>query len=138
MKKDVMVSFKSFNEYEEDNTEKIEFITKGTFFEKDGKCYIKYEEKNENESVITTLKTDGEKVTILRYGANNTQMIIEKGKKHLNYYETPHGAFTVGTYAREVDVNISENCGSVRMSYNIELNNVLTCKNQVEVDFKEV
>ena len=34
-----MVSFKSFNKYEEDNSDKIEFLTKGSFYEKDGKYY---------------------------------------------------------------------------------------------------
>ena len=46
MKKDVMVSFKSYNKYEEDNTDKIEFLTKGNFFEKDGKLFKVQEEVN--------------------------------------------------------------------------------------------
>lgn len=138
MKKDVMVSFKSYNKYDEDNSEKIEFLTKGDFFEKDGKYYLKYEEQNEYDKVTTTLKIEGEKVTILRYGATNTQMIVEKGKKHLNYYETPHGAFTVGVYSDEVDVNINGNEGNIRLNYNIELNNVITGRNIIKVDFKEV
>ena len=138
MKKDVMVSFKSYNKYEEDNTDKIEFLTKGNFFEKDGKYYLKYEEKNEFDSVTTTLKIEEGKVTILRYGATNTQMIIEKGKKHLNYYETPHGAFTVGVYSDDVDIKIGEKEGKIKLNYDVELNNVITSKNTIKLDFKEV
>ena len=87
MKKDVMVSFKSFNKYEEDNSDKMEFLTRGSFYEKDGKYYLKYEEKNENDSVTTTLKIEDNKITIIRFGASNTQMIVEQGKKHLNYFQ---------------------------------------------------
>ena len=56
MKKDVMVSFKAYNKYEEDNSDKIEFLTKGNFFEKDGKYYLEYEEVSEQDSVKTVLK----------------------------------------------------------------------------------
>jgi len=133
-----MVSFKSFNKYEEDNSDKIEFLTKGSFFEKDGKYYLKYEETNENESVTTTLKIEDNKVTILRYGASNTQMIVEKGKKHLNYYETPQGAFTIGVYSDSVDININEKEGNIRMNYDVEFNNVIASRNTIKVNFKEV
>lgn len=138
MKKNVMVSFKSFNKYEEDNSDKIEFLTKGSFFEKDGKYYLKYEEKNENESVTTTLKIEDNKVTILRYGAANTQMIVEKGKKHLNYYETPHGSFTIGVYSDNIDININEKEGNINLNYDVEFNNVIASRNIIKVNFREV
>lgn len=133
-----MVSFKSFNKYEEDNSDKIEFLTKGSFFEKEGKYYLKYEETHENESVTTTLKIENNKVTILRYGAANTQMIVEKGKKHLNYYETPQGAFTIGVYSDNVDIKINEKEGNIRLNYDVEFNNVIASRNTIKVNFKEV
>ena len=138
MKKDVMVSFKSFNKYEEDNSDKMEFLTRGSFFEKDGKYYLKYEEKNENDSVTTTMKIEDNKVTIIRFGASNTQMIVEQGKKHLNYYETPHGAFTIGVYSDKVDINIGEKEGNIRLNYDVEFNNAIASRNTIKVDFKEV
>ena len=133
-----MVSFKSFDKYEEDNSDKIEFLTKGSFYEKDGKYYLKYEEKNEQDSVTTTLKIEDNKVTIIRYGATNTQMIVEKGKKHLNYYETPHGAFTIGVYSDKVDININEKKGNIKLNYDIEFNNAIASRNTINVDFEEV
>lgn len=133
-----MVSFKGFNRYEESNSDKIEFITKGNFFEKEGKYYLKYDEEHDDEKVSTTIKIENNKVTILRFGETNTQMTIEKGKKHFNYYETPAGAFTIGVYSDKVDIDIDENKGKIKLNYDVELNSVIASRNVIKVDFKEI
>lgn len=133
-----MINFCGFNRYEEDNEDKIEFITKGNMFHKDGKYYIKYDQIDDNEVISTTVKIENEKVTILRYGSMNTQMIVEKGKKHLSYYETPQGAVTIGVYSDKVDVNIGEETGEIKLYYDVEFDNVLASRNAIEIKYKQV
>ena len=107
-------------------------------FHKDGKYYIKYDQIDDNEVISTTVKIEDEKVTILRYGSMNTQMIVEKGKKHLSYYETPQGAVTIGVYSDKVDVNIGESNGEIKLYYDVEFDNVLASRNAIEIKYKQV
>lgn len=135
MKKEIWVHFKSRNVYEDGNDDFMEFKTEGTFFEKDGKYFLKYEEKNEYDKVTVTIKTEDKKVTILRFGEINTQMTIEKGRKHINNYETPQGLFEISINATSVDVDIKENKGSIKLCYDVELNGVKSSSNTIEIEF---
>ena len=44
MKKDVLVTFSSSNNYEDAERDTYVFQTAGTFYEKDGKSYLTYNE----------------------------------------------------------------------------------------------
>ena len=138
MKKEVLVSFTSYNAYEDADIDKVIFETKGSFYEKDGKFYLKYEEQLNEVKVSNTLKIEEKKVTIMRFGEVNTQIIVEQGKKHLNYYETGEGTFLMGIYGDHVDIDISETKGQIVLKYGVEFNNVLTTKNTIEVKFEEL
>ena len=65
------------------------------------------------EGTTTTLKVQGGKVTMLRFGENNTQLIFEKGQRHLCCYETMYGALTVGVWADDVSVRLDDSGGEV-------------------------
>ncbi|MBE7021402.1 MAG: DUF1934 domain-containing protein [Ruminococcaceae bacterium] len=138
MKKDVIVSFTSYNAYEDAQADKVVFETKGSFYLKDGKHYLKYDEQINETKVSNTLKIEEKKVTIMRFGEVNTQITVEQGKKHLNYYETGEGSFLMGIYGDRVDIDISGKKGHILLKYGVEFNNVLTTKNTIEVKFEEV
>ena len=74
----------------------------------------------------------------MRFGEVNTQITVEQGKKHLNYYETGEGTFLMGIYGDHVDIDISETKGQIVLKYGVEFNNVLTTKNTIEVKFEEL
>ena len=135
MKKEVVVSFKSVNDYGNNNKDTVEFKEDGTFFEKDGKTYLKYNETNEAGTVSVTLKLEENKATILRFGTENTQMIIEKGKSGENIYETNEGTFSLNVVAKTVDINIKE--GKINLCYDVELNGSHLSKNEINITFLE-
>ena len=138
MKKDVLVTFSSNNAYEVNESDKVVFQTAGTFYLKDGKYYLKYNEEIEDVKVSNTLKIEDKKVTIMRFGEVNTQITVEQGKKHLNYYETPEGTFLMGIFGDRVDINLKEREGSILLKYGVEFNNVLTTHNTIDVKFEEI
>lgn len=135
MKKEVVVSFKSVNDYGNNNKDTVEFIADGTFFEKDGKTYLKYNETNESGTVAVTLKLSENKATILRFGTENTQMVIEKGKSKENVYETNEGTFSLNVVAKTVDINIK--VGKIKLCYDVELNGSHLSKNEINITFDE-
>lgn len=138
MKKDVLVTFSSSNNYEADEKDTFVFQTAGSFYDKDGKYYLSYNEEINEVKVSNTLKIEDKKVTIMRFGEVNTQITVEEGKKHLNYYETGEGTFLMGIFGDKVSVDLSEKKGSIYLKYGIEFNNVLTAHNIIDVKFEEV
>ncbi len=139
MKKDVLVTFSSNNAYHEVNdNDSVVFQTMGTLYDKDGKVYLNYNEELENTKVKNTLKIEDRKVTIMRFGEVNTQITIEQGKKHLNYYETPEGTFLMGILGDKVDVSLKEKNGHISLKYGVEFNNILTTQNTIDVKYEEI
>ena len=138
MKKDVLVTFSSSNAYEHSEKDTVVFQTAGTLYDKDGKYYLSYNEEINDIKVANTLKIEDKKVTIMRFGEVNTQITVEQGKKHLNYYETGEGTFLMGIYGDRVDVNLKESKGSILLKYGVEFNNVLTTHNTIDVKFEEL
>lgn len=138
MKKDVLVTFKSTNAYDFDENDQVVFQTAGTFYDKDGKYYLKYNEELNDVKVSNTLKIEENKVTIMRFGEVNTQITVEQGKKHLNYYETPEGTFLMGIFGDKVNIDLNEKKGSILLRYGVEFNNSLTTHNTIDVKFEEI
>ncbi len=123
MKKEVIISIKGSQSAGAEQGELMEFMTEGKYYIKDGQHYITYKETEVTglDNTTTTLKTDGKKVTLMRMGSNNSQFIFEQGKHYTGHYETPYGAFTIGVLPRDVQVDIKENSGNIRVNYSLEL-----------------
>ncbi len=138
MKKDVYISIKGSQAYEDDQN-KMEITTAGKFYDKDGKYYVSYVEGELTgmEKCNTTIKVspDGT-VTMMRHGQTNTHMIFEKDKCHIGHYETPYGDFTISVTANEIDVSLDENGGNIDIDYIMDINNVARSRNGISLTIR--
>ncbi len=84
--------------------ERIEIMTYGTFVKKGGSYYITYKETQTVgfEGCTTTIKIaeDGSRVALLRFGRISTQLIIERDRRNICYYETEVGPCYPGRHRR--------------------------------------
>lgn len=127
MKKDVLISVKSKQEYAGAEPDGIDFITEGRLYKKNDKFYVSY-----NESIITgledtktTLKLSDGQATILRSGKNKSHMLFIEGKRHTGLYNSEFGAMTISTHTSKISNKITENGGSLSIDYTIEVDNQL-------------
>ena len=138
MKKDVYISIKGSQSYEDDQN-KMEVTTAGKFYDKDGKYYVSYVEGELSgmEKCNTTIKVspDGT-VTMMRHGQTNTHMIFEKDKCHIGHYETPYGDFTISVTANKIDVSLDENGGNIDIDYIMDINNVARSRNGISLTIR--
>lgn len=138
MKKDVYISIKGSQSYEDDQN-KMEVTTQGKFYDKDGKYYVSYVEGELTgmEKCNTTIKVspDGT-VTMMRHGQTNTHMIFEKDKCHIGHYETPYGDFTISVTANKIDVSLDENGGNIDIDYIMDINNVARSRNGISLTIR--
>ena len=94
MKKDVLISIQSTQQVDGDRDE-MELTTFGSYYEKNGKYYIVYQESEATgfeSDTTTTVKVEGEnRVTMIRSGMQRSQLVMERGKRHLCHYGTEYG-----------------------------------------------
>ncbi len=138
MQKDVIISLVG-NQQSDEDTDSIEFMTEGSFYKKGEDFYVTYKESELTglEGTTTTLKVQGKKVTLLRFGANTSQLIFEKGQRHVCCYDTMYGVISVGVWTNDVVVDIDENGGEIFADYIIDLDNSPLGKNNFKMHIRE-
>ena len=146
MTKDVLITITGLHYEEnimtgEEETEPIEVISPATYYFKNGKHYILYEEPVEGMSGTIRnkikIKEDGF-LEVIKSGATNTHMLFEKDKLNVTQYETPYGAIIVGTHTKEFHVNVTENQIEVYIRYALDISGdkIADCEIRVKVEAK--
>jgi uncharacterized beta-barrel protein YwiB (DUF1934 family) len=136
--KNVLISIVDMHEYDGENT-KSELITVGTLHGCGDNYSLEYEEQDEAllGCVTTITVEDGKKIILTRTGQVNTEMIIEKDKRHNCHYDTPHGEFMMGVFARYVNSDMACDGGELNFAYTIDFNTGLASYNELKVTVKE-
>ncbi|MGN0484402.1 MAG: DUF1934 domain-containing protein [Lachnospiraceae bacterium] len=104
--------------------EPIEMVTPATYYQKNGKHYVMYEEVMEgfSETTKNRIKISSDSLEISRKGSMNTTMSFEKNKKKVSTYCTPFGSMLMGIQAHEIEITEKEERIEVHLAYRIELN----------------
>lgn len=117
-----------------------ELFTHGTFYKKNNIYYLSYDESESTgyEDCHTTLKVENEnKVSLIRHGKYRTNLTIERGTRHVGWYDTIQGQLLIGVQTSEIDVNIDDNGGSLYFKYALDINTSLISENKVYVNVSE-
>lgn len=106
--------------------EKIQVITHASFSgDKDDYTLIYTEENPEDGESKTELRCEkGEKITVLRFSQGmTTNLILEKGKRHVSCHATPYGTFSMGVVALELDSALDKSGGTLHFMYATDIEN---------------
>lgn len=124
MTKDVSISISGLHLTEENTNEPVEVITFGTYYKKNGKHYVLFEEVMEGfaETTKNTVRMEEGVFEITKRGVMNTHMLFEKNRKNMTYYRTPYGSLPVGIDAGRIRIDETEDCIEVRVEYALEVN----------------
>ena len=122
-------------------TGEIKLTTLGSYITKGTSRFIVYKEYNvENSSTARTsiLKIENSnKVTLMRGGAENTRLILEKSKRHLCQYDTGYGNLMVGIYTNQVACKLDDDGGTLEINYSLDINANLASMNELYITVKE-
>lgn len=132
MAKDVLVSVKG-TQVIDGESDSIEVITAGTWYEKNGKQYLMYEETYEGMQVTTknVVKITPELIEVTKRGAISSKMIYERGKKHMSNYMTPMGMIVLGITTNDIFVEANEEKLRVEIQYAMEMNGQFVSNNKL-------
>ncbi|MGE4277298.1 MAG: DUF1934 domain-containing protein [Lawsonibacter sp.] len=139
MEKDVIISIKGMQKYEDSDPDTIELVTEGRLMRDDSGYTLTYQESELTglEGTLTTIQVEGEQVTLMRVGEVNAQMVFQKGRRHLSMYNTPYGAMAVGVNTRNLLTNLDDQGGDIEIDYAIEIDHMIAGRNLFQIKVKE-
>ena len=140
MRDNVIISIKGKQLYGENGPEEMELVTEGTL-EREGEqgFTISYQESELTglEGTTTVVHVDGGRVTLLREGSINSQMVFEEGRRHLSMYETPYGSLSVGIHTHRMRSTLGESGGDLEIDYAIDIDTLVAGKNLFRMNVKK-
>lgn len=144
MKKEVLISIAGLHygvPGEERDDDPIEIITPASYYQKNGKHYIIYDEVAEGVpgSIKNTVKIiDGSSFEISKSGATSTRMVFEKDKIHMTSYQTPFGELLVGLHTKDMQMDIREDEINVNIFYALDINNEPFSDSRIKVNVRQI
>ena len=140
MNKKVCIKISGLHSAESDDgtasDDNIEVINIGSYYKRNGKHYVKYEEPIEmsDKSNFNLLKISDNEVELIARGPRSTHMVFTRGQKNMNFYQTPFGGLNLGVDTYELSVAESDDSIVVDIGYGLEVNldYVNQCKVHIE------
>ena len=125
MAQEVMISVKGIQQFDAADKDSIELVTRGSLARDGGMLTLQYEESELTglEGTLTTIQVEPERVTMLRTGQVNTQMVFQEGIPHESLYQMPFGALMITVKATSVFFDIVPDGGVIDLMYDIEIEN---------------
>ena len=140
MEKDVVISIKGMQRYEDAPPDTIELVTEGRLARDGSGSYtLSYQESELTglEGTLTTIQVEGEQVTLMRVGEFNTQMVFREGRRHLSMYNTPYGAMAIGVNTRHLLAELDDHGGNIEIDYCIEVDHAVASRTIFCIQGKE-
>ncbi|MCI8699257.1 MAG: DUF1934 domain-containing protein [Oscillospiraceae bacterium] len=140
MTDNVIISIKGKQLYAESGPDEMELVTSGVLKrDSRGGFLVSYQESELTglEGTTTKLHVHGGRVTLLREGGVNSQMVFEEGRRHLSMYETPYGELSIGVNTKRMRSTLGEAGGDLEIDYAIEIDNLLAGHNLFRMNVKK-
>lgn len=124
MTKDVLITISGLQSPETGEEVPLELITPGSYYYRNGKHYLLFDEIQEGFDGTTSnrIKITGDSLDVCKKGVSNVHMVFEKDKKNVTYYETPFGNLLIGINARTIKLQEEENHIDLNVAYDLEIN----------------
>ena len=146
MTKDVLLKISGLHYAMMEDTEEsepIEVITPASYYLKNGKHYVIYEEVVEGipGTIKNKIRMTGDGVLeIMKSGIADAHMVFEKGKIHAFSYETPYGELSMGIFTRAMIFTEEETRMTIAVNYELDINGekASDCDIHIEIKAKKI
>lgn len=140
MDKDVIISIRGTQAYDDADPDCIELVTEGRLADfGDGSYTLSYQESELTglEGTLTTFQVEPHCITLLRMGMVNSQMVFQLGRRHFSMYETPYGALSVGVNTKKMKSSLTDEGGNIEIDYAIEIDHAVAGENFFRINVRE-
>ena len=140
MDKSVIISIRGTQTLDDNPPETVELITEGRLIDCGEEGYtLTYQESELTglEGTLTTFQVEQGRITLMRIGEVNSQMVFEEGRRHLSMYNTPYGALAIGVNTRKMHSSLGEHGGDIEIDYAIEIDHAVAGQNLFQINVRE-
>ena len=140
MDDNVLIKIKTYQDIDGEGDEPIELETFGKFGEVNGKYYKIYKESELTgfADTTTTIKIWDGNVSVKRKGRFNMNLCYTKGEQNLCLYPTPYGKVAASVKTLDVDFDIKDGNGWVKVDYTLDPDNETFYKNSLNVKLESI
>ena len=134
----ILISIDGTQNFGNNDTNSVELTTAGELNVLADSYTLKYEESELTGMQGTTTEitvSDNGIVSLTRTGTVNSNLIFEEGKRHLSYYDTTDGAFSIGVFASYVDTVLEQNYGEISITYAMDVDDKPVGENEIRIRF---
>lgn len=122
--------------------DRMEFVTEGKMYEKNGSKYFVYEESEFSgfRGCKTALKFSKDTIRMKRIGQEGIGMefIFSRGKRFSTQYRTPYGIFNMEMVTNSITGKLdADGYGEVSVDYDVSLNGVTEGRNELTIKIME-
>ncbi len=121
-------------------TNTIELTTLGSYYIKSENYYIVYTEYNEDfpdKKTTNIIKIDKNKnIVLTKKGEISSKLILEKGKRHICYYNVSEGSIITNIFTDSIAVNLNEKGGKIKINYSMTMNENFCSQNGIDIEVK--
>lgn len=121
------------------DTNRMEMMTEGRFYRKDGVSCLEYEESDAigmGGGSKTLMMVAGRMVSLIRRGHTTTHMVFSEGKKSYNVCKTPGGSMEMGIWPTGMQLEIGEENGEITLEYELDIGGQFTGSNMISVSYR--
>jgi uncharacterized beta-barrel protein YwiB (DUF1934 family) len=127
MEKDVIISVRGMQKYDGAEEDTIELVTEGQLSDRGEEgLTLSYQESELTgmEGTLTSFQVEKNgRVTLMRSGGINSQMVFEEGIAHDSLYQMAFGTLMLTVKASFVYYDIVPDGGTIDLSYQINIEN---------------
>lgn len=118
---------------------RIELITAGRGYEKNGVRYIVYKDSEISglEGVTTMLKIYDQYVVLVRTGSVDHKQEFRLDEKSYSMYHTPYGTMQMGILTKNIKMALASVIGTLEISYELEMNGQWQSTNTLSISIRE-
>ena len=144
MTKNVLVSIAGMHygvDEANSSEEPLEVITPATYYFRNNKHYILYDEVVEGMVGTTknTIKIAGDNFfEMSKSGLTNSKLTFEKDRIYMTNYQTPFGEMVVGVHTKAMSVDVQEENIHVNIVYSLDIDNEPFSDCEIIVNIKSV
>ena len=127
----VLLSIRGEQYFDGIDPDATELMTEGIMVLTEDGMVLSYQESQLTgmEGTTTTFEVKGPRVTLIRSGTVNSQMVFEEGRQHTSLYETPFGELTVDIQTSRLRHNLTDRGGVMEIKYSIAVEHTVTGRN---------
>lgn len=134
MTKDILVTISGIQIGPEDS-DTIEVTTGGSYYYKNGKHYILFDEIGEevHSIVKNTIVISPDSVDVRKKGAIDAQLCFQEGCKLNSFYTTVFGELELGIVTDRIHMKTEEERLELNLDYQLEINNEYVSENSLHL-----